>query len=406
MRGWPHIHYVFMRFPVSSETFARVEVCGLREAGCYVSASTLRSPDPRASDLLREHGLEKLQISHGGVIKWFQGLSGVFWHPLAAWQVVRQLLSGIIKKPKESLVGLMILPRAFGIALEAKRQGADHVHLFWGHYPSLVGLALKAMDQEYSVSMFLGAYDLVREFPPSRLLAHRVPITTHARVNVPIICSFTGVEPDKVEVIYRGIQVPPCPSLDTHPAYPNIVVAERFVAAKRTSEAIDVFARVIRKFPDAILTLLGDGPERLRLEQLIREYRIGNSVRVRGHVTHNEVQTEMARAHIFLSMSQSPGERLPNAAKEAMAACCAVVITRTPGIEELVVEGEMGYIVGPSAIEEATVRLIELLSDGERIKRFGQLAHKQVASAFNIASTTQKRLLFWNPNFLISSNID
>lgn len=388
---------MFVTFPVPSEAFARVELRGLREAGCRLSVSTLRGPPPEATRLLAEHELAELEISYGGLPQWFRGIREMARRPAVVARLARLVAEGFGEKPRDALVGLAILPRAFGIARRVQEAGdVDRVHLFWGHFPSLVGLALKELDRGFPVSMFLGAYDLVRRFPPSRWLARQVPVTTHTRANLDWLRDFAGLEPDQVAVIHRGIRVPPEPSAGARADRPHIVVAERLIPEKRTADGIEVFKTVVRTFPDAVLTVLGEGPERRRLELLVDEAGLGDGVRLRGHIPHREVQQELARAHIYLSMSQSPGERLPNAAKEAMAARCAVVVARTPGIDELVVDGQTGFVVGPGDIESAAERVAELLGDPQRMEGLGRKGRERIVSSFDISRTTKQRLALWN----------
>lgn len=292
------------------------------------------------------------------------------------------------------MVALLLLPRAMGIADELIRQQVDRVHLFWGHYPALVGLALRELGGEMPVSMFLGAYDLVKGFSASRLLAPYVDVITHARANVEDVSRFTGLPPDRINVIYRGIHL--SGDVDTtHRPRPVVLIAERLVAAKRTRDAVKVFASIADAFPTSVLTILGEGSERRNVERDVNALGLSERVTLPGHVQHQEVLHAMAHAQVFLSMSQNPGERLPNAVKEAMAAGCAVVVARSPGIDELVSDGETGYIVAPGETQEAARKVAELLGNTALREAIGVQARRRVAEMFDIRITTGRRLAVW-----------
>lgn len=401
-----HVHYVFTGFPIPSESFARLELQGLLESGCSVSASALRSRPAAADRYLREYGLENIEISYGGPAKWLQGLWAMLRQPGRTAGLVRQLLPGFRARPKESLLGLTALPRAFGIAEELRSSNVDRVHLFWGHYPSLVGLSLKIMDNGFPVSMSLGAYDLVARYPPSALLARMVPVVTHSHANVERICDFTGLSPEQVSVIYRGVRIDDASAEAKGRRDPaGIIVAERLIPQKRSSDAITVFAHVRNRIPQAVLTVLGDGPERPGLERLVRELDLAGSVRFRGHVSHAEVRSGLARARVYLTMSCSPSERLPNAAKEAMAAGCVVVASETPGIDELVVDGVTGYVVQQGDVDGAADRIRVLLSDNDRFDQLSRNGTERIRNFFDIRATTRQRLEFWNLTRHCSSNL-
>lgn len=387
-----------MGFPVPSEAFAQVELRGLRNAGCRVSASTLRTPGRGHRALLREHGLQDMSVSYARPLKLFAGLAVLGRHPGAAWHVCREVFPALAGRWREMLICAALLPRAFGIASEVRRSGVDHVHLFWGHFPCLVGLAIRELGASATLSMSLGAYDLVKRSPLSRLLARRLPVLTHAWVNVSAISDLAGIPPDRVTVVYRGIEVGEAPRSGQRSEVPCVLVAERLVPEKRTVDALEVFARVSERVPEAVLMVLGDGPSRKALEDWVYQSGLGDRVHFSGFVPHHEVREAMAQAHVLLSMTQSPGERLPNVVKEAMASECAVVVRRSPGIEELVREGIDGYIVEPAAVEEAAGRLAELLADPRRAERLGRNGRQHVRERFDVASTTRQRLECWFPD--------
>jgi len=372
-----------------------VELRGLRECGCRVSVSTFRARPPGAERLLGEHDLRDVDISYGGTLKWLIGAWGLILRPAAAVRLLTRGLRGTGRRPGQALVALALLPRAFGIALELEKSRPEHVHIFWGHYPSLVGHALKVIDETFPVSIFLGAYDLVTRFPPSARLAREVPVMTHSKANLEAIRDFTGVSPEKVSVAYRGIRVGSVQSGARGEIAPRIVMVERLIAGKRTVDGIEVFARVAEHVPGARLIILGDGPNRPDLERMIRDRGLDDSVALRGHVSHEIVLEELEQAALFLSMSRSPSERIPNAAKEAMSVGCPVVAGRTPGIDELVLNGDDGYIVSAGDVEEAATRVKELLRDHAMRERMGRSAREHVDTVFNIEATTRQRLAFW-----------
>ena len=394
----PRIHYVFMKFPVPSETFARVELRGLREAGCTVSVSTLRWPTLKKMALLREHKLEDIHVSYPGPLKWIRSVVSVAKSPILIWKICGMVFPSLAGRWKEMVFCSLLLPRALSIALEIRSRGVDHVHLFWGHYPSLVGLFLREIDSECSVSMSLGAYDLVRQSPISRILGRRAPVLTQARVNVGPISEFVDISRDEVNVVYRGIEVTDITGSGKRDAIPCVVIAERLVPDKRTIDALRAFACTLKSVPGAELSVLGDGPSRSGLEAWVRREGLGNSVRFLGHVSHKTAQDVMARSQVALSMTQNPGERLPNAVKEAMSKECAVIVASSPGIEELVEHGVNGYIVEPADCDEAARRLVELLKDNQKAMRLGQNGRRRVLSRFDIAVTTRKRLAVWFPS--------
>ena len=82
-----------------------------------------------------------------------------------------------------------------------------------------------------------------------------------------------------------------------------------------------------------------------RDERLARALGIRESVEFRGQVTYDSVLAALASAEVLLFLSRHEAERLPNVVKEAMASRCICIVSRTPGIEELIPNGRIGFIV-------------------------------------------------------------
>jgi len=385
--------YVFMRFPVPSEAFAAAEVKALGQRGVGVSVGCMRAEPRNARQLLSERGLDDLKVSYSDAKAWARGLRVLLSRPIAALRALRTVLVGTWKSPRECLASLVLLPRAFDLAEESVDDGVDVVHLFWGHYPSLVALAIRELGCGTRVSISLGAYDLVREFPLSKIASQEGLIVTHAEANRTSVARVCGVEEEDVHVVYRGVVVPPDPGPVCKSA--RILVVERLIAPKRTIDSLRAFSKVAPEYPDVALDVLGDGPERATLEAWVQGEGLEDRVRFCGHMPHKGALARMGGAGVLLSMSQSPGERLPNVVKEAMARRCACVVTRTPGIEELVGPGDTGYIVEPGDVDAASDRLREILGDEVVMARMGEHGRRHVKESFDLEKTTMQRIEIW-----------
>ncbi|WP_231373763.1 glycosyltransferase family 4 protein [Thioalkalivibrio sp. ALE30] len=216
---------------------------------------------------------------------------------------------------------------------------------------------------------------------------------THANANRELVSRVCGVKDESVQVVYRGVVVPPDPG--PRQKCRRILVAERLIGPKRTLDALRAFSQVAQEYPKVRLDVLGDGAERTRLEAWVRAEGLVERVRFFGHIPHHEALSRMDDAGVLLSMSQSPGERLPNVVKEAMARRCACVVSRTPGIDELVHPGYTGYIVEPGDVDAAADRLREILGDEAVMARLGEHGRRHVEEWFDLEKTTKQRIEIW-----------
>lgn len=121
--------------------------------------------------------------------------------------------------------------------------------------------------------------------------------------------------------------------------------AGRLTVQKALGDALAAVARV----SGIELLLLGDGPERARLEGLARELGIADRVRFLGAGTRAEVLT-LFRA-VDAALLTSAWENLPHTVLEALAAGTPVVATAVGGVPEVVRDGENGLLVAPGDVD-------------------------------------------------------
>jgi len=266
------------------------------------------------------------------------------------------------------------------------------VHLFWGHYPSLVGWLVKTR-LGIPVTTFLGTYDLLTGLAGSFVMARASDaVFTHARGTVPALLA-AGVPAEKIHVAYRGVH----PDLLSAPRITKercrIVIAGALEAPKRMGAALDVFAKVQEIWPDARLTICGDGPERPRLEAQAASLR---NVEFRGYVAHREVFAEMQRAEVFLFLSCADYDRLPNVVKEAIAARCYCVVGTTVGIEELLPGPEYGCVVAEGAWDDAVRAIDAVFAQPDRREEAVERAFAHLAEHFDVDATMAEYRKVWS----------
>jgi glycosyltransferase involved in cell wall biosynthesis len=118
------------------------------------------------------------------------------------------------------------------------------------------------------------------------------------------------------------------------------------------------------------LVILGEGPERHRIESDVERLGLRGSVILAGHQTM--IRNYLSLASVFVMPSHSEGS--PNAMLEAMAAGLPVVASRVGGIPELVEDGETALLVRPSSPAELGAALERCLRNADWAKGMGQRA--------------------------------
>ncbi|HEU4745515.1 MAG TPA: glycosyltransferase family 4 protein [Anaerolineales bacterium] len=137
--------------------------------------------------------------------------------------------------------------------------------------------------------------------------------------------------------------------------------------------------------------IAGDGPQMPILQSLAKELGIGDRVHFLGWQSREELMKCYGQSNIFLFPSRHEG--MPNALLEAMASGLPVVASCIAGNEELVVDGETGYLVPSEDIESLQTALKKLLSDPLLREQMGRASRQYVEANYSWETTAQQYAL-------------
>ena len=159
-----------------------------------------------------------------------------------------------------------------------------------------------------------------------------------------------------------------------------IVCTGRLIAAKGHRFLVEAMASVVREHPNAVLVLVGDGPERTVLEERAHALALGDRVHFVGE--RNDVSNILAMAEIFVLPSFSEG--IPLALVEAMAAGKPVVATAVPGNSDVIGDQRYGVLVPVRDARALADALCGLLRDPARARAIGARGRARARSHFDI----------------------
>jgi glycosyltransferase involved in cell wall biosynthesis len=162
-----------------------------------------------------------------------------------------------------------------------------------------------------------------------------------------------GFDPESIEIIHNGIDLdlyPPLGDLQREEARrrlglpapaPVIGTVGRLHPVKNHALLLRAFRMVLFDHPEAVLVVVGDGPERVRLEALADDLGVRSAVRFLG--TRSDVGRILPAFDVFALSSFSEG--MPMTLIEAMAASVPIVSTAVGGIAEIVRNGREGVLI-------------------------------------------------------------
>ena len=167
-----------------------------------------------------------------------------------------------------------------------------------------------------------------------------------------------GVPGEKITVIHNAVEpvdgVEPLPVPLTTAV--NAVTVGRLVPWKR----VDGLLEVLKGVPDLGLVVVGEGPERPRLERLAQDLEVSDRVYFAGQRARKEALGLMAACYLFVLNSTYEG--FPHVALEAMALGLPVIATAVGGTPEVVTDGANGRLVD-APIPEAFAKVLAELRD-------------------------------------------
>ncbi len=158
-----------------------------------------------------------------------------------------------------------------------------------------------------------------------------------------------------------------------------IVHTSNFRKVKRVEDVIETFCEIRKVVPSKLL-LIGDGPERKKMEDLSRTICSPDDVRFLGKL--EAVEEVLSVSDLFLMTSEK--ESFGLAALEAMACEVPVVSTNAGGLPELNLDGVSGYVCNVGDIKMMVEKSIHIL-DGDNLKKFKEGA-LQRAKQFDIST--------------------
>lgn len=182
------------------------------------------------------------------------------------------------------------------------------------------------------------------------------------------------IEPERFEQASQG----PGARRWAKPGEKLLVHISNFRPVKRVLDVMEVFRRVRQTQPVRLL-LVGDGPDRGKIERYCRDCDVCDSITFIGNLP--QVEEVLAGADLFLLPSET--ESFGLAALEALACEVPVVATTVGGIPDVVSDGEDGFLCGVGDVEAMSDRCLELLADDERRRQFGRRGRRKAIEKFS-----------------------
>ena len=173
---------------------------------------------------------------------------------------------------------------------------------------------------------------------------------------------------------------------------PVVLSVGRLVKQKRFDIAIAAIAQVKRQVPDVCHVVVGEGPERQRLNKMAAELGLEGTVHFTGHLPAMSPALYGLYSCARVFVLPSVGEGLGNVFVEASAFGLPSVGCASGGVPEVVVDGETGLLAAPDDIGGVAERIEQVLANQALGEQLGQRAHQRIATMFSMEAMSKRSL--------------
>ncbi len=206
-------------------------------------------------------------------------------------------------------------------------------------------------------------------------------IIVNAHAIAGALAAVRGLPESKMRVVHNALA-------DIEGAYPGPVHGRRRIGCvsrmdrmKGTRFLVQAFALLARGNDSVELMLVGDGPERGNIEQLVRELGIADQVIMTGHY-QGDVNELIATFDVYAFPSLWEG--LPYSLIEAMRLGRAIVATDVGGVSEAIIHASSGLLVRPESADELFAALSSLIDDERLRESLGAAARARFEREFSL----------------------
>jgi colanic acid/amylovoran biosynthesis glycosyltransferase len=385
--------YLIGQFPAINHSYLLAEVRHLRRLGLDVSVVSVSRPDRPLEKLSPDEREEAARTYYVKSVPAAQAallnIGEFLRHPLRCFRGLIFAL-GLAGGSKRVVYHLAYFFEAILVGRRMRQCGASHVHASFSATVALITARTFPVTMSFGVYGFGELHD-----PTSTHLAERIhgslfvrSISRHGRGQLMLACSrsqwgklvYVPLGIDATEfapTTSRAVSSPPC-----------LLCVGRLAPEKGQAMLLEAVAALRAEDRPVCLRLVGDGPDRVWLENRAVELDIASYVDFRGWVNQARLMALYAETDMFVLPSLAEG--IPMVLMEAMAMRIPCVAPRITGIPELIEDGVHGMLFAVADVEDLTRTIRVLLESPERCEQMGRQARNRVARDYDMARNTER----------------
>lgn len=390
------ITYILTTYPCPSETFIQREITQLKKKGFEI---TVFASDGKVGESVPIQDLcvyyRPSLFSSSAV---WSIICTALRHPVRLVKLAVLIARLLVISPKEAVTILFNFHTICFFTRMAKKQYSQHLHACFLSWPACIGLGVSFLTK-LPFSIAAHARDIFVEGGAVGLKVQKARfITCCTRQGLEYLKNnIDSVYHNRLFLNYHGIELNrPCNNFDCQEKDSSefIIAVGRLVEKKGFGYFIEAFTKVIQKYPDVSLVIVGDGPRKQHLKSMIERADLAGKVHLVGWLDHGYVLKLIGQAKILIvpSVIDADGDRdgIPNVILEAFSVGTPVIASNLAGICEAVIDEKTGLLVEPGDITKLADFIERLLTDKRLIAILTENAREMLADNFNIRKNSLK----------------
>lgn len=301
-------------------------------------------------------------------------MDGVYVHRFryapAGWEGLAYrggILENLKKRPVLwALVPILLTAQLLTVCRLLKRRPIQVIHCHWIFPQALVALLARWLTGSRAkilcTSHGSDLYGLKGRFFDGlrrRILRKCDQITAVSRAMRSDLLR-SGADPQEVSVIPMGVDlqqrfVPP----ERRSEALSLIFVGRLIEIKGLRYLLQAMPRILEKFPDADLKIVGEGPQREELETFANRQGLQDRVEFLGAIRNTSLPELYQKAWMLVFPSVGP-EGFGLVPVEALGCECVPVVSAQPSVMDIVQHGKTGMVVPPGNPEQLAKAIIEL----------------------------------------------
>lgn len=389
------IAYLMNIHPYPSCTFIRREIAGLEACGIQVARFAIRRPEQELVDAADQEEVSKTRyILNRGVLGLLLGvLSVAITKPLRFWRTVGLTLKLAQRSDRGLLVNLAYLAEACILLGWLSPLPVEQVHAHFATNATTVALLCHELGgPPYSFTVH-GPHEFDKpEFIslPEKIKRSQfvVAVSSYGKSQLYRWCNHQLWS--KIHIVHCGVDPQFFErSRQPMPKEPCFVCIGRLGEQKGQLLLVQGAAQLAAQGLRFKIMLVGDGPLRSEIEDLISQFNLQDYLEITGWASSDQVQEYIIKSRALVLPSFAEG--LPVVIMESFALNRPVLSTYVAGIPELVTPGECGWLVPAGSLEALTTTLQTVLETPvSQLEQMGQIGYQRVQEQHNVLKEAQK----------------